>query len=367
MAFSAFRVGAAVAGDRPLTRFGGTAVVGGRGVAGVEASRGLEEFRRTARTVRGVAARTAADRRTGDRGGGGRDAGDRVDAPFTLLGDGLRWQQVDSGQAITWYRNTFRPSPIQGADTDDQIRTALVAWTDPPTASITLAFGGTRDVAIQDVPGEDPYCNAGNLGVGLITFGDPLDELPDGVLAIGGGCASSSTHVVNGTIFNPFTHGLVVLNDDAALEGYRTAPNITRILEHEVGHGIGLGHTDAGPGQHHVSVLLSAGDAGPAGDRPGRPRRAGVHLSAACTFTLSTNVDLEPRSAVSLSVLVTASIPTCALAAGVDRAVAEPIGLEQRVGSGPLRFLVAPQPREPPAAYRDGDPGVGVGVGEPGR
>ena len=175
---------------------------------------------------------------------------DRVDEPFTLLGDGLRWQQVDSGQAITWYRNTFRPSPIQGADTDDQIRTALAAWTDPPTASITLAFGGTRDVPIQDVPGEDPYCTAGNLGVGLITFGDPLDELEDGVLAIGGGCASSSTHVVNGTIFNPFTHGLVVLNDDAALEGYRTAPNITRILEHEVGHGIGLGHTE--PGQDNI-------------------------------------------------------------------------------------------------------------------
>ena len=52
MAFSAFRVGAAVAGDRPLTRFGGAAVVGGRGVAGAEAARGLEAFRRTARTVR---------------------------------------------------------------------------------------------------------------------------------------------------------------------------------------------------------------------------------------------------------------------------------------------------------------------------
>ena len=37
-----------------------------------------------------------------------------------------------------------------------------------------------------------------------------------------------------------------MLNDDASLEGYRTAPNITRILEHEVGHGIGLGHSDQG-------------------------------------------------------------------------------------------------------------------------
>ena len=57
MAFSAFRVGAAVAGDRPLTRFGGVTVVGGRGVAGVEAARGLAEFRRAAGTVTGVASR----------------------------------------------------------------------------------------------------------------------------------------------------------------------------------------------------------------------------------------------------------------------------------------------------------------------
>ena len=189
MAFSAFRVGAAVSGDRALARFGGTSVVGGRGVAGVEASRGLQEFRRTASAVRGIAARALLTE--GQAAAAVAAAtGARVAEPFTLLGGGVRWQEADSGQAIVWYRNTLRPSPIQGADTDDQLRTALFAWTDPPTASITLAFGGTRDVPIQVGPGEDPYCNAGNLGVGLITFGDPLDELPVGVLAIGGGCAN---------------------------------------------------------------------------------------------------------------------------------------------------------------------------------
>jgi hypothetical protein len=167
----------------------------------------------------------------------------RVEAPFTLLGGGVRWREADNSQPILWYRNTLRPSPIQGADTDTEIRTALAAWTDPPTATITLAFGGTRDVPIQVTAGEDPYCSAGNLGVGLITFGDPLNELPVGVLAIGGGCGTAETHVVSGQAFQAFTHGLVVLNDDAAMEGYRTPPNITRILEHEVGHAIGLGHT----------------------------------------------------------------------------------------------------------------------------
>ena len=80
----------------------------------------------------------------------------------------------------------------------------------------------------------------GNLGVGLITFGDPLNEsLPVGVLAIGGGCGNASTHVINGQVFNPVhaRPGRAEEQHDASLEGYRTAPNITRILEHEVGHG----------------------------------------------------------------------------------------------------------------------------------
>jgi hypothetical protein len=340
MGFSAFRVGTAVAGDRPLTRFGGTAVVGGGGVAGVEASRGLAGFKRTASAVRGMAARTLMTEGQATAAVAAATRA-RVDEPFTLLGEGLRWQQVDSGQAITWYRNTFRPSPIQGADTDDQIRAAVAAWTDPP-ASITLAFGGTRDVAIQDVPGEDPYCNAGNLGVGLITFGDPLDELEDGVLAIGGGCASSSTHVVNGTIFNPFTHGLVVLNDDASLEGYRTAPNITRIIEHEVGHGIGLGHTDAG--QDNIMYPACCLPGMPVPPAIGPDDLAGlVFIYPPCSFTLSTTSISMPAVGGVAEVLVTASIPTCGWRPASTVPWLEPIGLEQRVGSGPLRFLVAPQ------------------------
>ena len=42
-------------------------------------------------------------------------------------------------------------------------------------------------------------------------------------------------------------------------------------------------------------------------------------------------------------VLVTASIPTCGWRPASTVPWLEPIGLEQRVGSGPLRFLVAPQ------------------------
>ena len=345
MGFSAFRVGAAVAGDRPLTRFGGAAVVGGRDVAGGEASRGLEEFRRAAGTVTGVAARGVLTEAQATAAVAAVTR-DRVAEPFTLLGDGLRWQQVDSGQAITWYRNTFRPSPIQGADTDDQLRTALVAWTSPPTGHITLAFGGTRDVPIQLVPGEDPYCNAGNLGVGLITFGDPLDELEDGVLAIGGGCASSSTHVVNGTIFNPFTHGLVVLNDDAALEGYRTAPNITRILEHEVGHAIGLGHTDAG--QDNIMYPSCCAASMPIPPALGPDDLAGLRFIypvpdvPACTYTLGIRERTLRAFGGGASTTLTTSLPGCQWRAVPTTPWLQPLGADVRTGSGDVDVLVSP-------------------------
>ena len=84
-----------------------------------------------------------------------------------------------------------------------------------------------------------------------------------------------------------------MLNDDAAIEGYRTAPNITRLLEHEVGHAIGLGHTDLGQGNIMYPLVLRGGDADPAGDRSRRPGRSGVHLPApACAFTLATSAPL---------------------------------------------------------------------------
>jgi hypothetical protein len=350
MAFSAFRVGAAVAGDRPLTRFGGVAVVGGRGVAGVEAARGLAEFRRAAGTVTGVASRAVLSEGQATAAVAAV-ASNRVAEPFTLLGDGFRWQQADSGQAITWYRNTVRPSTVQGGDTDDQIRTALFAWTAPPTASITLAFGGTRDVPIQPpvTTDDDPYCTAGNLGVGLITFGDPLGELPAGVLAIGGGCGTASTHVINGRTFHAFTHGLVVLNDDAALEGYRTVPNITRILEHEIGHGIGLGHTDAG--QDNIMYFACCPPAIPVPPAIGPDDLAGlvfIYPMPACTYTIGPPSSLgSSASGGLLTFTVATSLPSCAWTAVPNAPWIYPIDGESGTGNGTLKLLVGPNLANP--------------------
>ena len=279
MGFSAFRVGAAVAGDRPLTRFGGTAVVGGRGVAGVEAARGLEEFRRAAGTVTGVARARRVDRSAGDRGGGGRDAAIASTSRSRCSATGCAGSRRTAVRRSPGTAIRCTPSPVQGADTDDQMRTALVAWTDPPTASIVLAFGGTRDVPIQT-----------RTGRGSVLHRRQSRRRPDHVRRSARRAAgrrprhrrrlrrrrrpTSSTARPS----TPFTHGLVVLNDDAALEGFRT-----RAEHHAHPRARGRPRASAsatptqGAGQHHVSVVL-----------PGRRcrcrRRSALTTSPGCVF-----------------------------------------------------------------------------------
>jgi len=192
-------------------------------------------------------------------------------------------------------------------------------------------------------PDDDPYCTAANLGVGLITFGDPLDDMGvgSGILAIGGGCSSSATHVINGTIFNAFTHGLVVLNSDIALEGYRTVPNITRILEHEIGHGIGLGHTDEG--QDNIMYPSCCAAEMPVPPAIGPDDRAGLaFIYPPCAYTLSTPAD--PSSALGEQdfVTLTVSIPTCSWTATTDANWLSVVSKRNGTGGATVRYRVAP-------------------------
>jgi hypothetical protein len=358
LAFSAFRVGTATTDGRRLTRFAGVTVVGGGSGPGAngaaEASRDLAGFRRIASTVTGVASRILMSEARAAAAVAEAE-GTRVDDGFTLLDDedgfGFRWQQADAGTPIAWYRNTLRPSPVQGSDTDTQMRVALAAWTDPPTASIVLTFGGTREVAIDDSTPGDPYCTAGNMGVGLVTFGDPLDDLQDGVLAIGGGCATDATHAVNGQIFRAFTHGLVVFNDDAALEGYRTVPNITRILEHEVGHAIGLGHTDQGP--DNIMYPACCPGAMPIPPAIGPDDLAGltfIYPVPVCTFTLAPSAQIDVSAlGGTIDYTVTASATTCAWTATAGEPWLTFVGRASGTGNGDLRVLVPPNLAQPAA------------------
>jgi hypothetical protein len=347
--FSAFHVRGG-GGTITLQRFSGPVTVVGAAPGG-DRVRTLEAFRAAAATVTGVRARAVLTPEQADAEVTAATPS-RVDEPYTLLGGGLRWRQADSGVPIAWYRNTLTPSPVQGGDTDAEIGLALLAWTAPQNASITLTFGGTRLEAMG--PPSNPYCTAGNLGAGLITFGDPLDELPVGVLAIGGGCTSSETHVVNSRVFRAFTHGLIVFNDDAALQGFRTPPNITRIMQHELGHTIGLGHTcefDTCTGSEAINIMY------PGCCPPGMPLPpalgpddlAGlVFIYPPCDVTVGPPSSLfVPTIGGRESVTVAVSRAECGWSAVPDRPWMQIVSGGSGTGNGTVTFFVTPNLANP--------------------
>ncbi|MFN8062588.1 MAG: hypothetical protein U0Q12_25775 [Vicinamibacterales bacterium] len=248
MSFSKFDVFPLATGGAAALRQGGAVILGQRSLD--TNVRTPDDFRQTVSAVKGTrpvrfggaVAGVSSSPTTGSSAPlvAGLGASDPIFDGFTLLGSGMRWNQADSGQAISWYRNPDAPAPVAGSNGDAEIQNALSAWTAPSTANLTLTFAGTRSLS-----GQSPYCTAATAGVGVVTFEDPTNEVGTGVLAIGGGCSTSAgAKTVNGQYFSSFSHAFIVFNTAAELgAGYTSALNFTRILTHELGHAIGLGHT----------------------------------------------------------------------------------------------------------------------------
>jgi hypothetical protein len=301
LGFSKFDVEPTADGDALLRRNLANIDVAGGQNAGIAVR--LSSFRRLAERVRGR--RSVAPPRSP-----GAEALSSAQEPYTLLtfgnGRGGRWIEADTSTPVRYFIDTSAPAPVPG-DAMPELQTALNAWTNPPQASIVLAVGGFTD----QVDTGGPWPSLGS-GAAVIFFEDPNDEINGNVLAVGGGWGSENDGgTVNGTVFNRLRSGFVLFQNASALSSnFRQSQDFTRVLEHEIGHTIGLGHTQdtiANPTSNimYPSCCTTATPIAPAIGPDDLAGLTFIYPASGCTYALSSNSTQVPALASSFNVTVT--------------------------------------------------------------
>ena len=163
-----------------------------------------------------------------------KKAGD-VATQFVLFDGPVRWMQADSGQPVRYFVNQ-NGSPVSGGGSAE-IERAMAAWTNQSGASIQL-----------QIAGQTSSCGIAIDNNNTISFGDCLNQLDppigcSGVVALTAIAWTRETKVIGGMTFNRLLEADTVFNDGMNCFLGNSA-NLAEVACHELGHSIGLGHSN---------------------------------------------------------------------------------------------------------------------------
>jgi len=156
-------------------------------------------------------------------------------AEFEFASDPVRWMEADSGQPIRYFVNP-NASPVAGGGSAEIAR-AMAAWPNQSGASIQL-----------QVAGQTASCGIVFDNINTISFGDCLNQLDPpvgcaGVVALTAFSWVRETKVIGGTTFSKLLEADTVFNDGMNCFLGNSA-NLAEVACHELGHSIGLGHSN---------------------------------------------------------------------------------------------------------------------------
>jgi len=164
--------------------------------------------------------------------------------PLSLLSPS-RWRVADSGEVVVVDIERDRNPLDDGAAAAAEVLRAMTAWNDVPEARFTFVPGDT-DFDYTGTYQESPTDK--HTGTNIVLFGDPYNDISSpsnctGVLAIGGYWRTEEkTMTVNGVEFHSAVQLYVIFNKD--FECVLGVPDdLAEIATHELGHGIGIGHS----------------------------------------------------------------------------------------------------------------------------
>jgi hypothetical protein len=158
---------------------------------------------------------------------------------FAIFNPAVRWFQADAGTPIEYLVDTTGDATLGVAASRAAVDAGMSIWTGVSTASIVLEDAGdTEPIQVAGCPVEN-----------RIIFNDPLAEIDppvrcQGTLAVTLVCPGEATETVNGQLFYEILSTKVTFNDGFGACPFWNACNLGEVATHELGHTVGLAHSD---------------------------------------------------------------------------------------------------------------------------